>query len=283
MFIKVIIVLASVAIAILAFYLHQYQAAIMVDIAAGLPFASSLIQTIIHSRSEVTPSKANEVNDELITSEQLKRYGSSKTKGKLYLSILGQVFDVTKGKMHYGVGGGYSFFTGRDASRAFVTGDFTETGLSDDVLNLSPQELRALKKWHNFYEKEYKFVGKLIGRFYNNQGHKTPYLIKVEKIIQEAENTERESEAEKLKYPPCNTEWSASKGSRVWCSNKSGGISRDWIGVPRKLFLVGSPTPRCVCVRHPNESHSEESLLNDPRLEEYPGCHEDAISCAVKT
>lgn len=42
------------------------------------------------------------------------------------LSILGEVFDVSKGAKHYGRGGGYQGFTGRDASRAFVTGDFTE-------------------------------------------------------------------------------------------------------------------------------------------------------------
>jgi len=40
-----------------------------------------------------------------------------------------QVFDVTKGRKHYGPGGGYSFFSGRDGSRAFVSGDFTEEGV----------------------------------------------------------------------------------------------------------------------------------------------------------
>ncbi|KAJ0807086.1 putative cytochrome b5-like heme/steroid binding domain-containing protein [Helianthus annuus] len=37
------------------------------------------------------------------------------------------VFDVTKGKSHYGKGGGYNHFSGRDASRAFVSGNFTGT------------------------------------------------------------------------------------------------------------------------------------------------------------
>ncbi|ONL94634.1 BTB/POZ domain-containing protein NPY2 [Zea mays] len=35
------------------------------------------------------------------------------------------VFDVTKGRSHYGPGGGYHHFAGRDASRAFVSGNFT--------------------------------------------------------------------------------------------------------------------------------------------------------------
>ena len=41
-------------------------------------------------------------------------------------SILGKVFDVSKGAKHYGKGGAYRGFTGRDASRAFVSGDFTK-------------------------------------------------------------------------------------------------------------------------------------------------------------
>ncbi len=40
----------------------------------------------------------------------------------LRLAILGQVFDVTKGRKHYGKDGGYAFFAGKDAARAFVTG-----------------------------------------------------------------------------------------------------------------------------------------------------------------
>ena len=30
----------------------------------------------------------------------------------VYLAVLGQVFDVTKGRKHYGTGGGYEFFAG---------------------------------------------------------------------------------------------------------------------------------------------------------------------------
>lgn len=46
-----------------------------------------------------------------------------------YPSILGEVFDVSKGAKHYGKGGAYEGFTGKDASRSFVSGDFTEVGV----------------------------------------------------------------------------------------------------------------------------------------------------------
>ncbi|CAN0044491.1 unnamed protein product [Choristocarpus tenellus] len=60
-------------------------------------------------------------------------------------SILGQVYDVSKGVKHYGVGGAYHGFTGKDGTRAFITGDFTQEGLSDDVSGLDPKECLGIK------------------------------------------------------------------------------------------------------------------------------------------
>ena len=42
-----------------------------------------------------------------------------------------------------------------------------------------------------------------------------------------------ENDVEKQMFPPCNVEWSQAEGSRLWCTKKSGGITRDWVGVPR--------------------------------------------------
>lgn len=50
--------------------------------------------------------------------------------------------------------------SGRDASRAFVTGDFSEAGLNDDVSDLSPSQIVALYDWLAFYQKDYTPVGK---------------------------------------------------------------------------------------------------------------------------
>ena len=44
------------------------------------------------------------------------------------------MFDVTRGEKHYGKDGGYHFFSGVDASRAFVTGEFKGDGLVDNVV-----------------------------------------------------------------------------------------------------------------------------------------------------
>ena len=54
----------------------------------------------------------------------------------LQLSIKGDVFDVSAGRMHYRKGSPYHNLAGRDASRAFVTGCFT-THLTHDLRGLT--------------------------------------------------------------------------------------------------------------------------------------------------
>lgn len=53
----------------------------------------------------------SEETEILFTDEMLRKYSGDNE--ILYLSILGEVFDVTKGKKHYGPGQGYHGFTGR--------------------------------------------------------------------------------------------------------------------------------------------------------------------------
>lgn len=48
---------------------------------------------------------------------------------------------------------------GKDASLAFVTGDFTEIGLTDDISSLSPLQVMVLYDWLAFYQKHYQAVG----------------------------------------------------------------------------------------------------------------------------
>lgn len=52
-----------------------------------------------------------------------------------------------------------SLISGKDASLAFITGDFTEGGLSDDVSSLSPLQMMALYDWLAFYQSDYQSVG----------------------------------------------------------------------------------------------------------------------------
>lgn len=212
----------------------------------------------------------------LLSISELSLYDGEEGSKGLYLAILGQVFDVQKGQRHYGPGGAYHFMTGKDASLAFITGDFTERGISDDVSGLSPLQVLALYDWLAFYQRDYQAVGLLMGRFYSATGKPTEALLQAQASLAEGQRIKAQSEAEKLRFPACNSQWSAASGGRVWCSTRSGGVERSWTGVPRRLFSPGSSGVRCVCVEDP--SAAEE----DPNLQKYDGCPPHADSCSVK-
>ncbi|XP_041947669.1 neuferricin isoform X5 [Alosa sapidissima] len=163
----------------------------------------------------------------------------------------------------------------KDASRAFVTGDFTEAGLTDDVSDLSPSQIVALYDWLTFYQKDYTPVGRAEGYFYSADGEPTEALRQVEVALEQGLQLKAQAQAHSVQYPPCNTEWS-SAGGRVWCSTQSGGVKREWVGVPRKLFSPGSSRSHCVCLQQ------ELSRSDNPNLQEYSGCPAEAESCFVR-
>ncbi|XP_050018681.1 LOW QUALITY PROTEIN: neuferricin [Alexandromys fortis] len=224
----------------------------------------------------------------LFVPEELARYRGGPGDPGLYLALLGRVYDVSSGRRHYEPGAHYSGFAGRDASRAFVTGDYSEAGLVDDVTGLSSSEILILHNWLSFYEKNYVFVGRLVGRFYREDGFPTAELTQVEAMVTKGVEANEWRQREKHTFPPCNAEWSSAKGSRVWCSQKSGGVNRDWIGVPRKMYKPGAKEPHCVCVRttgppsdqQDNPRHSNRGDLDNPNLEEYTGCSPLAMACS---
>lgn len=59
----------------------------------------------------------------IFSKEELSQYDSESE--KRYVAVMGKVFDVSSGH-YYKTDGGYGFFAGRDASRAYVTGEFEE-------------------------------------------------------------------------------------------------------------------------------------------------------------
>lgn len=109
--------------------------------------------------------------------------------------------------------------------------------------------------------------------YYDETGKLTEYGKKVKKLIKKAQEERDSQEEEKLKFPPCNIEWNADTGSRVWCTNRSGGVLRDWVGYPRQFYEPGSQDYRCACVK---------ALEISANLKQYKDCDLDAVSCLVK-
>ncbi|CAD5219063.1 unnamed protein product [Bursaphelenchus xylophilus] len=232
-------------------------------------------------------TKLNTKGKKVYTPDQLALFDGSRESQPVYLAILGRVYDVEKGRKHYSAGGGYHFFAGKDATRAFITGDFTPKGLIDDVTGLSDQELLSLLDWVNFYNKEYKLVGFVQGLFYDANGKITPYGKEVNERLENALEYKKKQVKESEVFPPCNSEWHKDTGGRVWCTNKSGGVKREWVGVPRKLFAAGSKSHRCACVKNfgpplatPNEKGNRGDLDN-PNLKEYENCSPVSNSCKL--
>lgn len=228
-----------------------------------------------------------ESHEKLFTKEQLAKFDGSENSPGIYLAILGQVFDVSKAPQYYGPKGGYGFFAGKDASRAYVTGQFDDEGLIDDISGLSNSDYLGLDEWISFYHKDYKYVGKLIGRFFNADGSPTENYRQLQEWMLEAKEDQMSKDTEKKIFPPCNSQWSAEQGHRVWCTQKSGGVERSWVGVPRRLFFPGR-TERCACVKDHGtslfdpKSKTDNGDLDNPHLKLYEQCTDPkASSCQV--
>ncbi|KAK2762271.1 hypothetical protein FQN54_001281 [Arachnomyces sp. PD_36] len=67
-----------------------------------------------------------------LTPSQLALYNGTDPDLPIYVAVNGSVFDVSSNRPTYGPGGSYSFFAGRDATRAYVTGCFQED-LTPDI------------------------------------------------------------------------------------------------------------------------------------------------------
>ncbi|GMG98871.1 hypothetical protein Nepgr_000711 [Nepenthes gracilis] len=205
----------------------------------------------------------------LFSVQELAIYNGTNDRLPILLGILGSVFDVTKGKTHYGVGGAYNHFAGRDASRAFVSGNFTGDGLTDSLHGLSSSEVKSIVEWRDFYFRTYKFVGRLVGYYYDSQGQPTKKLKGAEAKAARGAQLLEQQKNEENKLPSCNSRWSQNEGGEVWCDT---GYPR-LVQRPLEIALTGKLSKRCACF--------EEEQLDQPGLEVYEGCDYLAKTCRV--
>lgn len=114
--------------------------------------------------------------------------------GPIWLSILGEVFDVTEGRTYYEKGSSYDYFAGTDATVSFFTGDFTEEGRKKSILDLKPKEMESIEQWISFYKdhETYTFLGLLDGEFYNADGAPTSLLNQVRQIVKDVKMAKSE-------------------------------------------------------------------------------------------
>merc|ERR1711939_1080567 len=106
----------------------------LTDVARTIVFlllASSALSYFVTRESFTWGIKRLIAGPQALTDSDLKAYDGSDPTKPIYLAINGTIYDVTAGGRHYGPGGSYHFFAGKDASRAFVTNCFEEDGNPD--------------------------------------------------------------------------------------------------------------------------------------------------------
>jgi hypothetical protein len=189
-------------------------------------------------------------------------------KSQILLAIVGEVFDVSSGAKYYGSDGSYGMLAGKDASRAYGTGELDVDGLVDYISDLKPKECAAIKSYYDFYatHKTYRHVGVLEGRFYDNKGQKTEEKLAYEQCAAEGEElNQRGSDT----HEKCQFNYTHDTGEkRVMCSDNF---------VPRRLNFqttTGSEEV-CVCMR-PNEA----MVRGDAMI--FKGCGAEDTRCTIK-
>eukprot|EP00640_Fibrocapsa_japonica_P002373 CAMPEP_0113938032 /NCGR_PEP_ID=MMETSP1339-20121228/4470_1 /TAXON_ID=94617 /ORGANISM="Fibrocapsa japonica" /LENGTH=278 /DNA_ID=CAMNT_0000940963 /DNA_START=93 /DNA_END=929 /DNA_ORIENTATION=+ /assembly_acc=CAM_ASM_000762 len=98
------------------------------------------------------------------TADQLKEY-NGESQEKIYLSMKGKVFDVSRKTQSYGPEGPYHLFAGRECGRSLAKMSFEEEDLGTArVDDLSSMEKDQLKNWMEDFEfyKQYPVVGRLV-------------------------------------------------------------------------------------------------------------------------
>lgn len=238
---------------------------LVVVIAGLLTFAvtrqetATIVKETTKETGPGTRAKTKETSKKevLLTAEELAKHDGSDPNIPVYLAILGRIYDVEKGRRHYEVGSGYNVFAGRDSTPSFVTGKFAREDATDDVKGLSPEDMMGVKGWLDFYRKDYTYVGKLIGRYYDSEGKPTEALQEAKSLIKEGQRLQKLQDAENKRFPGCNSRWSKDEGSLVWCSENRYvfrlSVMLSFHMLP--MFLQQSCSPSWILFPYEDRSH----------------------------
>ncbi|KIJ18556.1 hypothetical protein PAXINDRAFT_167152 [Paxillus involutus ATCC 200175] len=96
-----------------------------------------------------------------ITLEELAQYDGSDELKPIYVSIKGDVFDVTRKRDVYGKGASYNIFAGKDGSRGLGKSSLKVEDAVSDYSTLPDNEMKVLDDWHSFFTKRYNIVGRV--------------------------------------------------------------------------------------------------------------------------
>lgn len=78
------------------------------------PKIIEIVKEVVQISSVLQQHNSKSTTGEILfTKQDLSKYNGENNDIPIYLSILGSIYDVTKGKKHYGKGCAYNFFAGK--------------------------------------------------------------------------------------------------------------------------------------------------------------------------
>jgi membrane-associated progesterone receptor component len=96
------------------------------------------------------------------TEESLSQYNGSDPSLPVYISVMGNVYDVSSKREMYQPGSSYSVFAGKDPSKALGKSSLNINEISSDYSSLNEEEMKVLLDWKAYYDKRYPVIGHLI-------------------------------------------------------------------------------------------------------------------------
>eukprot|EP00960_Hanusia_phi_P066543 766421-Hanusia_phi.AAC.2 len=165
--------------------------ALLVLVLSGLVVGIQFFQ--FEDKANVWLEQQKENSGEFLFTKDILRDFDGSVEGRpIVVCILGSCFNVSAGERFYGKGKHYSCFAGNDGSRAYVTGKFDQDGCIDDLEGLNPGQLITIDGWLKFYHNQtkYKYMGKLVGRYYDTNGEEKEELKTFRKLVAQARHDE---------------------------------------------------------------------------------------------
>jgi membrane-associated progesterone receptor component len=112
-----------------------------------------------------TPVHLPKMSKRDLTVQELRGYNGIESNGRILTAIHGDIFDVSQRSDLYGIGGSYSLFAGRDATRALSKMQLDPSLFSneyDDLADLTDKERSTARNWHEDFREKYDIVGRLL-------------------------------------------------------------------------------------------------------------------------
>eukprot|EP01113_Clastostelium_recurvatum_P022932 TRINITY_DN2743_c0_g1_i2.p1 TRINITY_DN2743_c0_g1~~TRINITY_DN2743_c0_g1_i2.p1 ORF type:complete len:105 (-),score=10.69 TRINITY_DN2743_c0_g1_i2:42-356(-) len=95
-----------------------------------------------------------------LTLSELSKYDGSDPSLPVYVSIRGNIYDVTSGPYSKSKGAGYSVFAGKEIARPLAISSVKPEDITPSIEDLTEKQMETLQKWEETFSKKYKIVGK---------------------------------------------------------------------------------------------------------------------------